>query len=50
MGTGLSRADMLRLALMSSENRAAASLSRAYPGGREAFIAAMSALASDGET
>ncbi len=41
VGTGLSRADMLRLALMSSENRAAASLSRAYPGGREAFIAAM---------
>ena len=41
VGTGLTRADMLRLALMSSENRAAASLSRAYPGGREAFIAAM---------
>lgn len=41
VGTGLPRADMLRLALMSSENRAAASLSRAYPGGREAFIAAM---------
>jgi serine-type D-Ala-D-Ala endopeptidase (penicillin-binding protein 7) len=41
VGTGLSRADMLRLALMSSENRAAASLSRVYPGGREAFIAAM---------
>lgn len=41
VGTGLSRADMLRLALMSSENRAAASLSRAYPGGREAFVAAM---------
>lgn len=41
VGTGLPRADMLRLALMSSENRAAASLSRAFPGGREAFIAAM---------
>ena len=41
VGTALSRADMLRLALMSSENRAAASLSRAYPGGRETFIAAM---------
>lgn len=41
VGTALSRTDMLRLALMSSENRAAASLSRAYPGGREAFIAAM---------
>ena len=32
---------MLRLALMSSENRAASSLSRHYPGGREAFVAAM---------
>jgi len=32
---------MLRLALMSSENRAASALSRHYPGGREAFIAAM---------
>lgn len=41
VGTGLSRRDMLRLALMSSENRAAASLGRAYPGGAEAFIAAM---------
>jgi D-alanyl-D-alanine endopeptidase (penicillin-binding protein 7) len=41
VGTGLPRRDMLRLALMSSENRAAASLSRSYPGGREAFIAAM---------
>lgn len=41
VGTGLSRADMLLLALMSSENRAAASLSRVYPGGREAFVAAM---------
>ena len=41
MGTGLPRRDMLRLALMSSENRAAASLSRAYPGGSAAFVAAM---------
>ena len=41
MGTGLPRRDMLRLALMSSENRAAAALSRAYPGGAEAFVAAM---------
>lgn len=40
-GTGLPRRDMLRLALMSSENRAAASLGRAYPGGSAAFIAAM---------
>ena len=41
VGTGLPRRDMLRLALMSSENRAAAALGRAYPGGAEAFIAAM---------
>lgn len=41
MGTGLSRREMLRLALMSSENRAAAALSRAYPGGTPAFVAAM---------
>jgi D-alanyl-D-alanine endopeptidase (penicillin-binding protein 7) len=41
MGTGLPRRDMLRLALMSSENRAAASLSRAYPGGSGVFVTAM---------
>ncbi|MDP1526560.1 MAG: D-alanyl-D-alanine endopeptidase [Rhodocyclaceae bacterium] len=41
VGTQLSREEMLRLALMSSENRASAALSRFYPGGRTAFIAAM---------
>ncbi|OHC64186.1 MAG: peptidase S11 [Rhodocyclales bacterium RIFCSPLOWO2_02_FULL_63_24] len=41
VGTHLAREEMLRLALMSSENRAAAALSRHYPGGREAFVAAM---------
>ena len=41
VGTHLSREEMLRLALMSSENRAASSLASHYPGGREAFIAAM---------
>ena len=41
VGTHLAREEMLRLALMSSENRAAAALSRNYPGGREAFVAAM---------
>lgn len=41
VGTRLEREEMLRLALMSSENRAASSLSRHYPGGRDAFIAAM---------
>jgi D-alanyl-D-alanine endopeptidase (penicillin-binding protein 7) len=41
LGTRLTRAELLHLALIASENRAAAALSRAYPGGREAFIAAM---------
>ena len=31
---------------MSSENRAAAALSRTYPGGREAFVVAMNAKAT----
>jgi D-alanyl-D-alanine endopeptidase (penicillin-binding protein 7) len=41
VGTQLSREEMLRLALMSSENRAASALGRHYPGGRSAFIQAM---------
>ncbi|MDP2825940.1 MAG: D-alanyl-D-alanine endopeptidase [Sulfuritalea sp.] len=41
VGTHLVREEMLRLALMSSENRAAAALSRHYAGGRDAFVAAM---------
>lgn len=41
VGTVLSRDDMLRLALMASENRAASALSRAYPGGFPSFIRAM---------
>jgi D-alanyl-D-alanine endopeptidase (penicillin-binding protein 7) len=41
VGTVLTRDDLLRLALMASENRAASALSRAYPGGSAAFIAAM---------
>lgn len=45
VGSVLSRDDMLHIALMASENRAAASLSRYYPGGRPAFIAAMNAKA-----
>lgn len=45
VGASLSRADMLHIALMSSENRAAAAMSRDYPGGRPAFIAAMNARA-----
>ena len=41
MGTTLSRREMLRLALMSSENRAASSLARHFPGGTQAFVTAM---------
>ncbi|WP_047393733.1 D-alanyl-D-alanine endopeptidase [Chitinibacter sp. ZOR0017] len=41
VGTTLTRGEMLLLALMSSENRAASSLSHAYPGGREAFVRKM---------
>jgi len=41
VGTTLPRADLLKLALMASENRAAAALTRAYPGGTQAFVAAM---------
>ncbi|CAG4896718.1 D-alanyl-D-alanine endopeptidase [Paraburkholderia gardini] len=45
VGSVLSREDMLHIALMASENRAAAALSRYYPGGRPGFIAAMNAKA-----
>lgn len=41
LGTKLTRRDMLHLALMSSENRAASALSRHFPGGHNAFISAM---------
>ncbi len=41
VGATLTRYQLLQLALMSSENRAAAALARAYPGGSRAFIAAM---------
>jgi D-alanyl-D-alanine endopeptidase (penicillin-binding protein 7) len=45
VGTRLSRRDMLHLALMSSENRAANALARYYPGGMTAFVAAMNTKA-----
>jgi len=45
VGSVLSREDMLHIALMASENRAAAALSRYFPGGRPAFMAAMNAKA-----
>jgi serine-type D-Ala-D-Ala endopeptidase (penicillin-binding protein 7) len=41
VGTSLTRAEALRLALMSSENRAAHALGRTFPGGLGAFVAAM---------
>ena len=46
MGAELPRREMLRLALMASENRAASSLARHYPGGMPAFVAAMNAKAA----
>lgn len=45
VGTTLTRGELLRLALMSSENRAAAALGNNYPGGFAAFVAAMNAKA-----
>jgi D-alanyl-D-alanine endopeptidase (penicillin-binding protein 7) len=45
IGMKLPRAVLLRLALMSSENRAAAALGRNYPGGLASFVAAMNAKA-----
>ena len=45
VGTQLTRGEMLHLALMSSENRAAHALGRSYPGGLNAFVAAMNAKA-----
>lgn len=46
VGTTLSRGEMLHLALMASENRAANALGRHYPGGLPAFVAAMNAKAA----
>jgi D-alanyl-D-alanine endopeptidase (penicillin-binding protein 7) len=46
-GLTLSRGDLLLLALMASENRAAAALGRTYPGGKEAFVSAMNEKAED---
>ncbi|HUV99899.1 MAG TPA: D-alanyl-D-alanine endopeptidase [Gallionella sp.] len=44
-GMTLTRGEMLRLALMASENRAALALARSYPGGTAALVAAMNAKA-----
>ena len=41
VGTTLPRKSILQLALMSSDNRAAAALARTYPGGNKAFVTAV---------
>lgn len=45
VGTELGRGELLHLALMSSENRAAHALGRTYPGGLTAFTALMNSKA-----
>jgi D-alanyl-D-alanine endopeptidase (penicillin-binding protein 7) len=45
IGSKLSRAEMMQLSLMASENRAAHALGRHFPGGVPAFVAAMNAKA-----
>ncbi|WP_396268813.1 D-alanyl-D-alanine endopeptidase [Ideonella sp.] len=45
VGSQLTRGEMLHLALMSSENRAANALGRHHPGGLSSFVAAMNSKA-----
>jgi serine-type D-Ala-D-Ala endopeptidase (penicillin-binding protein 7) len=45
IGAAFRREDLMRLALMASDNRAAAALGRTYPGGTVAFVEAMNAKA-----
>jgi D-alanyl-D-alanine endopeptidase (penicillin-binding protein 7) len=45
VGAQMTRGNLLHIALMSSENRAAAALGRNYPGGTAAFVDAMNAKA-----
>lgn len=45
VGSRLSRGNMMHIALMSSENRAASALGRYYPGGLQKFVGAMNAKA-----
>jgi D-alanyl-D-alanine endopeptidase (penicillin-binding protein 7) len=47
VGARMTRGDLLHIALMSSENRAASALGRNYPGGIGAFVAAMNAKAQE---
>jgi D-alanyl-D-alanine endopeptidase (penicillin-binding protein 7) len=46
LGTTLSRGDLMHLALMASENRAAHALGANYPGGMSAMVSAMNAKAA----
>jgi len=46
VGTTLTRGDLMHLALMASENRAAHALGSNYPGGMPAMVAAMNAKAA----
>jgi len=45
VGASMTRRELLHIALMSSENRAASALGRNYPGGIGAFVGAMNAKA-----
>jgi D-alanyl-D-alanine endopeptidase (penicillin-binding protein 7) len=45
VGAHFRRDDLIRIALVASDNRAAAALGRAYPGGTAAFVTAMNAKA-----
>ena len=45
IGSRFRRDDLMRLALMASDNRAASALGRSYPGGLSAFVNAMNAKA-----
>jgi serine-type D-Ala-D-Ala endopeptidase (penicillin-binding protein 7) len=45
IGDKIKRDDLLKLALMASENRAAAALATSYPGGLDLFVEAMNAKA-----
>jgi len=47
VGARMTRGNLLHIALMSSENRAASALGRNYPGGIDAFITAMNAKARE---
>src|SRR4051812_8833138 len=46
-GGVLTRGELMLVALMASENRAAAALGRTYPGGTSAFVAAMNSKAAE---